>query len=1023
MSGEEEQPVDQLTIRFLGGFQLSWGQEPLAEVQTPLFRRLLAFLIVHRQTVHSRQRVAFLLWPDVPETKARRNLRQLLYRLRRQFPEVERFVEVGRKTVRWCADAPFVLDVSRFTEAAARAEAAADDDPAAIPLLEEAVSRYRGELLPGLYDEWVLTRRERLHQKYLALLHRLAEALATQGAYRRAIAHARRLLEAERLRESTYHLLLRLHISRRDRAGAIRVYREAETMLAEAFGVEPGAGLRALQRQAQTLPQETVSPTTPANSLPAQPTPFVGREEEVAQIGARLRRPDCRLLTLSGLGGSGKTRLALEAAGRVSADFSDGVAFVPLSGARSRQDLVGAIATALDFSFEGRLSPLEQLLAHLRQRRLLLLLDSFERVWEEAPVVAKILEEAPEVVLLVTSRRVLNLRWEWRFPVSGLAVPPTEGEELPEAVADYDAVTLFLQIARRIDPDFALTGENAPAVAHICRVVEGLPLALELAAVWMQEHSCAEIAEQISRNLGFPERPLRDMPPRQRTLQATFAYSWQSLPARRQEALACLSVFPAPFTAAAAAAVAGAEEATLEALVAHSLLRKGVGGRGNAVRYDLHDLLQEYAAGRLADSGGETEGRDRHAAYYLHRLSRREDDLRGGPGQPGALAATTAELEHVVAAWRHAVAARMETLLQPATFPLYLYLSLGNRYEQGRELFCAALQLPATSPQYAHNRAYAARFLYHAGDYPRAGSAAAEALARGRAGDDLDAVAASLYVLASVAYTRGAYRQAIRLAEEGVTAQRSRGDRLGEALCYNLLGLSHLGLFGHSPTGDPLPAAPLRSTKPVEAAQRYYRRALALHRACGYEEGEATALHNLGHSHIPLLNATVDADARQPLLTRMIGYLEEAAALHRRHDQHGALAQTLNWLGFAHARWRERAAATAYYREALASIAEVARPKLLTDVLSAIAVHLWLPSGRPAEAVTLLALALAHPATDARVQRRCRQWLAQAEAQLPADAYAAAAERGRQMAPAAAVRETLGALADFESEEPALVPA
>lgn len=998
---QEDPPTGELHIRFLGGFRLTWGGEPLVRLQTPLFRRLLAYLILHRRSAQSREYVAFLLWPDVTEKKAKRNLRQLLYRLRRRFPQAEQWVEIGRKTIRWRADAPFSLDVAAFTEAVAGAEE--------VPALEEAVAMYGGPLLPGFYDEWVLTRREQLQLQFVAALHRLVEALAAEKEYRRAIGYARLLLEAERLREATYELLLELHIARCDRAAALRVYREAEKMLAEAFGVAPGGRLQALQKQALALP-ETAPAARPVVHLPPQPTPFVGREHELAEIGALLQQGDCRLLTLTGLGGSGKTRLALEAARQAAGQFPDGVYFVSLSSAHGKQEMLAAVASALNFSLDGRRSPLAQLGTYLRRRRLLLLLDSFERVREGAPLLADILEAAPGLTLLVTSRQVLALRWEWRYPVPGLSIPSRGEAETPARLAAYDAVALFLEIAGRIRPDFVLTEANAPAVSRICRLVEGLPLALELAAVWLSEYAPAEIAACIAENIDFLKTPLQDVPRRQCSLYATFDYSWQQLPAEQQQVLARLSAFPASFTTDAALAVAAADEEMLAQFRARSLLSSQVDGESE--RWELHDLLREYALERLeADKATAASVRERHADYYLHLLAGYEGDLRGGPQQQTALETVAVELDHVLAARRHATQNEGEEMLQPSTFPLFLFLQLCNRYAQGREIFCAGPALPVDSAQHGHQQAYAAHFHYFSGEYARAHAAAVRAVDCGRVADDLDAIAAADYALARIAYTRGAYRQAERLAEAALALHCSRADRLQQAACYNLLGLIHVGLFDHTATGRPLPPPRERSLQPVYAAEAYYRRARALYRETGHAQGEAIALHNLGFTYLPRLNASVEQGERERLLEQMRTYLEEAASLFRQHHRYSALAQSLNWLGNIHARWLDRATAVAYFQEALSTIARTQDPMILMDILSALAARLWLPSGRVRAAATLLTLVEEHPAADVRVRRRARKWLAEAERQLAPAAFDAAVVRGRRLTAEEAAQETAQALA------------
>jgi predicted ATPase len=279
----------------------------------------------------------------------------------------------------------------------------------------------------------------------------------------------------------------------------------------------------------------------PPHNLPAQPTPFVGRDKELAEIADRLGDPACRLLTLIGPGGIGKSRLALQAAATHLEPFRDGVYFAPLASLSSIEFLVSRLADALKFAFYGQESPKSQLLNYLREKSLLLLIDNFEHLLEGAPLLEEILMIAPGVKILVTSRERLHLQWEWILEIEGLEFP--ESEEV-ERVENYSAIRLFQQTARRLHARFSLANEKT-AVVQICRLVEGMPLAIELAAAWVRAMPCAEIARQIEHNLDLLSQPVQHIPERHRGVRAVLEHSWHILSNEERNVFMKLSVFQA----------------------------------------------------------------------------------------------------------------------------------------------------------------------------------------------------------------------------------------------------------------------------------------------------------------------------------------------------------------------------------------------------------------------------------------------------------------------------------------------
>jgi predicted ATPase/DNA-binding CsgD family transcriptional regulator len=342
--------------------------------------------------------------------------------------------------------------------------------------------------------------------------------------------------------------------------------------------------------------------------VPPPSTPFIGRDRELEQIAGLLTRPSCRLLTLVGAGGIGKTRLALQVATSQQAHFVDGVAFVALTSIDSPDFLPASIGAALEIPFFGPEAPLLQIMRSLRDKQLLLVMDNFEHLLDAVGCLTELLQAAPHLKILVTSRERLNLREEWVFPLNGLSYPATPAAD---SLENYSAVQLFVQRARQVQPQFVLS-DHVPSVLSICRQVEGMPLGLELAASWLHVLSCEQIAERMANNLDILTTSLRNMPERHRSMRAVFQQSWSLLSANEQAVLRRLSLFHGGFDGEAAAEVAGATLPVLAGLADKSLLRMNATGR-----YDVHELLRQYAGEKLAEAGEISTTTQRYLAYFL----------------------------------------------------------------------------------------------------------------------------------------------------------------------------------------------------------------------------------------------------------------------------------------------------------------------------------------------------------------------------------------------------------------------
>jgi tetratricopeptide (TPR) repeat protein len=447
----------------------------------------------------------------------------------------------------------------------------------------EALSHYQGDFLRGLslpnaalFEEWALVRREQLRGLALDGLSALAQASLAQGEYTQAIADLRRLLALDPWREAAHRALMRAWAAGGDRAAALAQFEQCRQTLADELGVEPAPATVLLYEQIKagtyvagdiedrfSVSAAPTSRSSPHNNLPAETTPFVGRQAELAQIAERLAEPGCRLLTLFGPGGIGKTRLALQAARQAANTFTDGVCLVSLEAVETADHLPTAIATALKIPLSGRREPRAQLLAYLLERELLLVLDNFEHLLPETELLTEILEHAAGVKLLVTSLAALNLYEEWVLAIEGL---PHPAEADVADLSGFEAVTLFRQRARQVQAAFDLAGNEA-GVLTICRLLQGMPLGIELAAASVRTRSPAQIARQIEADLSTLATSLRNVPARQRSMVAVFDHAWRLLPAEERQLLRRLTLFRGGFTAAAAREVLGAAPPALAGLV------------------------------------------------------------------------------------------------------------------------------------------------------------------------------------------------------------------------------------------------------------------------------------------------------------------------------------------------------------------------------------------------------------------------------------------------------------------------
>ena len=716
-----------LECSFLGQFQVAWQGIPLTGFRSDKIRALLAYLVVEAGIPHRREALATLLWPE--STDALRNLRKSLHLLRQTLDSCEtglsdRVLHVTRQTV-MVSETAVSLDTHHFeqalTQVAAHAHQTVATCPACLTALQEATTLYQGDFLSGLtlpdaigFEEWLLLKRENLHQAALTSLRQLADAHEHRGAFDKAQQAAARQISLEPWHEGAYRQSMRLLARQGRRGEALAQYELCREVLAAELGVEPGPETMALRQQ---ISQGEYASEKPAEAqvllhhFPPQFNHFVGRGEEVTAVVQHLLDPDCRLLTLLGPGGIGKTRLSLEVVAQavsqypaLGADyFADGCYFVALADAANRDLFVATTAKALDITFQAADNPEQQLLRYLADKKILLVLDNFEQLVETAVFVAEILNAAPQVHLLISSREPLNLQAEWRLPLDGLSYPSIEtrrGLSLSKSglrqaqPSSSDATDLFMQTARRVCPDFQPDETEWQAIIRICQLTQGLPLALQIAAAWTRLTSCATIAAEITRNLDFLATTLRDTPLRHRSIRAVFEQSWQSLSPSEQTRLAQISVFAGGFDLEAALYVMAGSMLELSTLLDKSLLRRDGNAStepGRSGRYDIHELLRQFAAEKLAawqnDIAAQT--RQQHSAYYL-RFIAAQKHLFSQSTTGLSWEAAQAEIDNVRQAWEWAVSHSHWDEIGKAVDGLSLYYHMHGLYQEGLIVYSGA---------------------------------------------------------------------------------------------------------------------------------------------------------------------------------------------------------------------------------------------------------------------------------------------------------------------------------------------
>ncbi|MCI0399103.1 MAG: tetratricopeptide repeat protein, partial [Chloroflexi bacterium] len=1002
----------------------------------------LAYLAVTGQA-QPRTTVAALLWPESDQVRAytalRRTLAALNKAIGKQWLAADRAV-VGLNDNLEAGERLWV-DVDHFRALLAPCDRHEGEAMAAcrhcLPALNEAVGLVRGEFLEGFtladspdFDDWQLFQAEGLRRALAGALQKVARYYGQQGRSDEAIEATRRWLALDRLDEAAHRALMEWYARSNQRAAALRQYQECARILREEMGATPQPETVALYERilaGEVVPggekgQEKAAAGPPQirYTIPAQTTPFVGREMELAEINQLLGRPECRLLTLVGPGGIGKTRLAIEAAIRQAGRFAHGVCFVPLGPANAADYLATHVADALRFSFyaDGP-EPKAQLLDYLRQKELLLVLDNFEHLLAGVDLLANILQSAPGVKLLVTSQERLNLMEEWLLEIAGLSCPNGEIRDVEKS----SAVQLFVQRASQVQRNFLLSEEEKPYVAQICRLVGGMPLGVELASTWVRVLSCQEIAGQIEQSLDFLATSLRNLPERHRSLRAVFEHSWELLAEEERAAFRQLSVFRGGFVVAAAVAVTGASPPLLMALADKSLLQRGPDGR-----YLAPEVLRQYATEKFQAElppAAQEAVREQHSDYYARFLQEREEAILGEE-QARALAEIGEEIENVRQAWRWAIAAGRVDVVDRCLESLFRFYEIRSWFQEGVEAFgqvvallegqednqlalgralsrqgrllvrlsrldegraalersLELLRTVAAWPEVASVTSILGVVAEAGGDYGEARRRQEESLILwrecGRSVASSRGTGNVLLRLGNVAFAQGQYQEARLFYRESLAQRREIGDRRGVAVCLNNLGsiADALGEYAE--------------------ARQLYQKSVAIKHDIGDRRGVAYSLNNLGYVSF----LVGEYDTAEAELTECLAVFQEigdrkgfayaltnlgnvafgrraysqAESLYRQSlaacreiGYRAGIAYALNHLGNTSRAMGAYVEASVAYREALATAVAIEATPVIMEILVEVAA-LLMAAGQQDQAAALLAVIASRPSSPQKTR-------------------------------------------------------
>ncbi len=869
-----------LEIDLLGPLCVKNEGRTLTRFQTRKTAALLGLMAVRSQRPLRREEVIEMLWPGVAEDAGRNRLRMALTNLRHELETPAPSTVPSRRVI--VADRLHVrLDNKAFTTDKARFEALLEqarntnEDAPRIAWLTEAVELYRGDLLDDFDEPWLMGERQQTADAYLLAVRRLIKALARTQQYDRALHYAQRAVQADPLREETHRSLMQLYAALGRPADALRQYRQMEERLREDLGAAPSSVSQQLHADLHVPASDIVSPAPPIiaclpssspsqaagtvpppsstsatldavktaarPTLPVYGTSLLGRHRDVAQVCEMLQTPDTRLVTVTGMGGCGKTRVAISVAQTLLPTFGEHVWFVPLASVQDANLLWDAVAGALSLPNDPTASRQQQVVSALSGEPGLLVLDNCEHLGEEASRwVADLLQAVPPLTCLATSRQRLNVSSEYEYGLAPLSIPAATSS--PADILLCPSVQLFIDRARRVRPIFAVTQANAPVLAALCQCLDGLPLAIELAAAWTQTLTLAQILARLSQRFTLLVSRHHDVPDRHRSLRAVLDGSFGTLSSTVQCFFARLSVFRGGWTLDAAQAVCEEPDALeyLTQLREQSLLTGSEAGE--EMRYSWLETVREYACEKLGTEE-HTVVRQNHTGFYIGLAARAKESLYG---EEAIATLTMLDVEQanfrVALEWGVAhppLGAQMANSLAS-------FWHIRGYFQEGLGWFSQALEAGESLPSdlRLNTTGNAGNFAYLNANYGAARSCYEACLELATQLGDNYGIAHALDSLGNVAQELGDNIQAQHLLDESISRWRTL-----DKPSYLALSLSHRAIFADD-TGD------------YDAARCLYEESLALYRSIGRQESIALMLSNLAG----VLLKQEDYEAAVPLL-------------------------------------------------------------------------------------------------------------------------------------------------------------
>lgn len=937
---------------------------------------LLCYLALN--PVHqSREALAGMLWGTLPDKRARGNLRVLLHNLRQLAPG---YIETTRHKVTFVAEKPHWIDVNAFEEASLQDSSPQSWEKAVALYEEDFLQEVRVEAAPAL-EGWLDRERRRLRLALVDMLRRLSEWYEHQGRWKDAAGATRRSLEIEPWREEGHRRLMLLLARQEKYSAALRQYERCRQALSTNLNLEPAQATQKLYERIRRRRSR------PQIAIPSPPTPLFGRENDLEELRSRMLTPSCRLLTLYGPGGIGKTRLALSLAQGVREHFLDGVCYISLTEVSSVRHIALAIADTLGISLEGPRAFDVQLLRQLDGAEVLLVLDNVEQRLDAADFVQRLLATVPDAHVLAVSRVILNIAEEWTYELGGLALP-----DLAQPDPQAPAAQLFLRQAQQQQPGFTAEGDEWHAVAEICHLLEGIPLALQQAASWLRVLSCRELV----RELEVSAHHISYLPPqrhsRQHSMQAVLEQSWQMLDENERAVLVRLSLLRAGFTRDAARAVAGATLPVLAELAGHSWLSHEPG----AGRFTMHEILRRFAQEKLMEQPGTAaEAKKAHARFFARFIEQKQRGLQG-PQLSSTIAAIARELGNISAGWRYTLDFKLPDLaLQYINSFFWIYESAGW-YAEGLETSKEALErLPAfgegSAPAALVERMLAIAmtshgwFLFRTGDYRASRRELAAAVEQLRSHGTPRELGLALFFLGFNNQLMGHNERALHLLHESHRLFEREKWLLGTLLCTGVLTLARLAL-GQVEEAEAL----VENARPLARNWRGHRiwsNHLYLEGHCAQVRGDLEeAEHNFRAS---LSVAREIGDTWNVALchhflglleTRRQNYFsareweEKALSLMERLGEKLGMSYCLLGVGWAELGSGDPASARDSFGHALALASEISVPPQMLEALSGFGAS-FLHEGRKESSKELLSLVASHPATPHAVQQQARNLL------------------------------------------------